>query len=383
MSAIPSLKPKEIIKAYKIRLYPNATQSQKIENTFSHSRFVYNYMLDINMQRLVLDEYKLNYNRESAVLTLLKQKYEWLQASDKFSLQNALKDQDKAFKNWFEKRAKKPKFHSKKDDYQSYRTNITNGNIAIHGRYIKLPKLKWVKFAKSQEIIGKIQNVTISRSGGKYYASVAVKTTIKPKPMPKNKRKLGIDLGLKSLAYTKNDIGEVRDIKNPKWLEKSLKNLKRKQKQLSRRQHSRCKGDTTPKSKRYLKLQKTLNKIHKRVVNQRKDFLHKLSSQIISENQAIGIEDLAVGNLMKNHKLARHITQSGWRILRSFLEYKAEWNNRELFVHNRFYPSSKLCRCGVKNKELQLSDRLWICKACGAVNNRDELAAENLIPVEH
>lgn len=382
MSAVPLpvVTSKEIIKAYKVRLYPNKKQTAQIEQTFDHARYVYNYMLATNLQRMELLEYKLSYHSESRVLTLLKESREWLSQSDKFSLQNAIKDQDRAFKNWFEKRAKKPNFHSKKDDYQSYRTNLTNGNIAISGRYVKLPKLKWIKFAKLQEIVGSIQNVTVSRRNNKYFASINVKTDIKPTSMPT--QKIGIDVGLTSLVVTKTDSGIINDIKNPKWLEKSLKNLKRKQKQLSRKQHSRTKGDTTPKSQRYIKQQKTVAKIHQRVTNQRKDFLHKLSTKIVSENQAIGIEELSVKNLMKNHKLSRHIAQSGWRIFRTLIEYKASWHNREVKVFNRFYPSSKLCRCGVKNKELSLSDRVWICKACGAVNKRDELAAENLIPVE-
>jgi putative transposase len=159
-----------------------------------------------------------------------------------------------------------------------------------------------------------------------------------------------------------------------------LRNLKRKQKQLSRKQHPRCKGDSTRKSRNFIRQQKTVAKIQARITNQRKDFLHKLSTKIISENQAVGIEDLAVGNLLKNHRLARHIAQSGWRMFRNFLEYKARWYGRKLYVHDRFYPSSRLCRCGVINRELKLSDRLWICKACGAVNSRDELAADNLRP---
>jgi len=382
MSVLPNFesKVKIITKAYKVRIYPNKTQIQQIENTFYHARYIYNYFIALNKDRMSLDEYILDYKSESRVLTLLKSEREWLKESDKFSLQNAIKDQDRAFKNWFSKRAKAPKFRSRKDEHQSYRTNLTNNNISINNRYIKLPKLKWIKFSKSQEIKGKILNVTVARKNNKYYLSIAVETEINP--MSILTQKIGIDMGLKSLAVTKTDKGEVQDIKNPKWLEKSLKNLKKKQKQLSRKQHSKRKGDTTPKSKRYLKQQRTVAKIHQRVTNQRKDHLHKLSSQIISENQAIGIEDLAVSNLMKNHKLSRHIAQSGWRMFRAFLEYKAGWHERDLTVHDRFYPSSRLCICGVKNKELVLSDRIWICKACSAVHNRDELAASNLIPME-
>jgi putative transposase len=382
MSVNESKALKTIIKAYKVRIFPCESQIEQIEKTFGASRFIYNFFLGQNKERLELDEYTLGYKRESEVLTFMKklEEYKWLSVADKFSLQNAIKDQDRAFSNFFSKRAKFPKFHSKKDNYQSYRTNFTNNNIEILDNKIKLPKLKWIKFAKSQEIKGRILNVTISRSNYKYYASIAVETEIKPKPTSVNK--CGIDLGVTSLMVIKNDKGIVEDIKNPKFLEKSLKNLKRKQKQLSRKQHSRKKGDTTPKSKNYIKKQKTVAKIQELVANQRKDMLHKLSTKIINENQVIGIEDLNVSGMLKNHKLARHIAQSGWRMFRTMLEYKAKWHNREIYVHDRWYASSKTCRCGVKNKELTLKDRVWTCKSCGSVNLRDELASENLIPTE-
>ncbi len=364
---------------YKTRIYPNRRQAGLIEKSFGCARFVYNYFLEINSERLELGEKKLRYKDESRVLTLLKKKFEWLKEPDKFALQNAIKDQDGAFDNWFAKRAGKPKFHSGKNDYQSYRTNFTNNNIEISGRYIKLPKLGWMRFAKSKELNGKILNVTISRKNRKYYIAVTMRTEVEPKPVPIH-REIGIDLGLRSFAVARADSGDTMEIENPKYLERSLKNLKRKQRQLARKRHPRHKGDKTVKSKNYLKLQRRVAKIQEKIANQRRDFLHKLSTKIVSENQAIGIEDLAVGNLLKNRKLARHIAQSGWRMFRTFLEYKAKWYGRELFVHDRFYPSSRLCGCGAVNKDLKLSDRLWICEACGTLNSRDELAAENLKP---
>lgn len=371
---------KDIIRAYRYRAYPNKAQKECLESFFGAKRHIYNHFLSLNKELLGNKEHKLNYKAESASLTLLKKELAWLSLADKFSLQNAIKDQDRAFTNFLQKRSGFPRFKSKKDNYQSYRTNLTNGNIEIKENGIKLPKVGWIHFAKSREPLGRILNVTLSRVNEKYYISITCETQIEPKSMPT--QIIGIDLGLTSLAVTKTNQGETNTIVNPKWLEKSLKNLKRKQKQLSRKQHSRKKGDATPKSKGYLKQQKTVAKIHEKVANQRKDFLHKLSTTIISENQAIGIEDLHVKGLMKNHKLSRHISQSGWRMFREMLEYKAKWHNRTLKIHDRFYPSSRLCTCGVVNKELVLSDRIWICKACGSIHRRDELAANNLIPVE-
>lgn len=382
MSINESLQLKTVVKAYKTRIYPSVSQIEQIEKSFGASRFIYNFFLNQNKERLQLDEYTLGYKRESEILTFIKKdsRFLWLNESDKFSLQNAIKDQDRAFSNFFSKRAKFPKFHSKKDSYQSYRTNFTNSNIELKDNQIKLPKLKWIRFAKSKEIVGKILNVTISRKNSKYYIAVAYETQIKPMSIVKNR--CGIDLGLTSLMVIKNDKGFVENISNPKWLEASLKNLKRKQRQLSKKQHSRAKGDITPKSKNYLKKQKTVAKIQEKVTNQRKDLLHKLSTKIISENQTIGIEDLNVSGMLKNPKLSRHIAQSGWRMFRTMLEYKAKWNDRTIYVHNRFYPSSKTCRCGVINNNLTLNNRIWICKACGSINSRDELASENLIPSE-
>lgn len=371
---------KTIIKSYKTRIYPTPSQIQQIENNFGASRFIYNIFLHFNSDRLSLNEFTLSYNRSSQILTFIKKdpRYLWLNDFDKFSLQNSIKDQLCAFNNFFAKRSKFPKFHSKKDNYQSYRTNFTNNNISLDNNFIKLPKLKLVKFAKSKDITGKILSVTVSRKNSKYYISINYETTIIPKPLSHNS--CGIDLGLKSLIVIKNDKGFVETIVNPKFLEKSLKNLKRKQKQLSKKQHKRFKDDSTTKSNNYLKKQKIVSKIQEKVTNQRKDLLHKLSSKIISENQTIGLEDLNVSGMMKNSKLARHIAQSGWRMFRTMLEYKAKWNNREIYIHNRFYASSKTCLCGVKNNELKLKDRIWECKSCGRINERDELAAENLIP---
>lgn len=373
---------KNIIKGYRTRLYPNKTQIQQIEETFGATRFVFNFFLAQNTERLSFDEFVLNYQRESKILTLMKQdeRYSWLKNSDKFSLQNALKDQDVSFKRFFSKIAKYPNFRSKKDSYQSYRTNYTKNNIEIKDNKIKLPKLKWMRFAKSLDIQGKILNVTISRKNEKYYLSITYETEISPKFIPNNK--CGIDLGLLSLMVIKNDKGVVENINNPRWLDKSLIKLKKQQRQLERKESLKTKKGECFKSKNYLKKQKMVAKIQEKIANQRKDLLHKLSTKIISENQAIGVEDLNVSGMIKNKKLSRHIAQVGWRQFREMLKYKSDWHSRELVVHNRFYPSSRLCKCGVINNELKMSERIWTCTACGSVNSRDELAAENLIPKE-
>lgn len=380
MSAIPKVSAKKVISSYKTRIYPNAMQRQQIEKTFGAKRRVYNYFIETNLERMDLNEYTLPYKRESRVLTLLKERDAWLKEADKFALQNAIKDQDAAFAKWFAKQGGKPHWKSKKDDHQTYRTNYTNNNIELIAKRIKLPKLKWIRFAKSKEITGKILNVTISRKADKYYISINMESSIDV--YPDTERSVGIDVGLKSLAVIKNDQGAVQTIEHPKWLEKSMRNLKKKQRQLSRKQHSRTKGDTTTKSKRYIKQQRTVNKIQQHIANQRKDFLHKLTTQLVRENQAVGIEDLAVSNMMKNSRLSRHIAQSGWRMFRTFISYKCEWHDRKVVVHDRYYPSSKTCTCGTINSALKLSDRLWQCRACGAVHDRDELAASNLNPCQ-
>ena len=360
-------------KAFKFRLYPDDNQKIILEKTFGSCRFVYNNYLTKRIELYKTEQKSMNYNACSADLTILKKEKEWLKEIDKFALQNSLKDLEQAYQNFFRevKKGNKdqgfPKFKSKHNHEYSYRTSLTNNNIRIEGNLIKLPKLGLVKFAKSREIQGRILNCTITKTcSGKYFVSVCC-TDVEIERFENNSNIIGIDLGLKEFAITSE--GEIID--NPKYLSKLEKKLKRAQRKLSKKK----KG-----SKNRNKARIKLNIVHEKITNQRNDFLQKLSTRLIKENQIICLEDLAVKNMVKNHKLAKAINDVSWSEFVTMLQYKSLWHDRIIQKVDRFYPSSQLCNvCGYKNVEVKdLNIREWICPECGSNHNRDVNAAINI-----
>lgn len=351
-----------MFRAFKYRIYPTKEQTILIHKHIGCSRYVYNLALET--KTYAYKEFNHSYSANKLITQLpdLKRELAWLKEVNSQTLQASIRNLDDAFIGFFKHGKGFPKFKSRNNDVKSF--HIPQ-NIEIKDNRVFVPKFlkKGIKVVLHRNYEGKIKNATISEHCGKYFISLTceVDDVLEPKPIKNRTDITGIDVGLKDFIVTSNGI----KISAPKYYRKEESKLKYIQ-----RKYSKYKGKRTKKK---LALQ------HQKVANLRKDFLHKVSHQLVSENHALAIENLNVKGMMKNRKLSKSIGDAGWGMFRQMLTYKSEFSSKHLLVIGRFEPSSKTCNCcGHKNSELELKDRHWICSGCGSNNDRDKNASLNI-----
>ena len=355
---------KVIHKSYKFKIDPNNEQKELLAKHFGACRFVFNRYLNSRKETYLEEKKSLNYYDNANNLTKLKKEEEfiWLNEINSQSLQSSLRNLDTAYNNFFRKQSRFPRFKSKFDK-QSF---TIPQSVYIEDGKLQIPKFKkGIEINIHREIEGKILFATISKSTtGKYY--VGITCEVEHVPFEKTNSKVGIDTGIKDLVI----LSDSKVYENIKTLKTNLKKLKYNQRQLSKK----VKGSNSR-----LKQKSKLATIHEKVTNIRKDYLHKVSTEIIKNHDVICIEDLAVKNMMKNHKLAQAFSDVSLGTFYTMLEYKANWNDKTIVRIDRFFPSSKTCNvCNYINQDLTLKDREWTCKSCNTVHDRDFNASINI-----
>ena len=367
-----------INKTYKFRLYPNELQKEIINKTLGCTRLIYNYYL--NKKQTLYEEKKQNiscYECIKDIPNLYKEK-PYLKEIDSMSLRCAIFDLDNAYAKFFKEKIGYPKYKSKYKK-NSYRTNMIkstykdklyeNIKIDLINRTITLPKLKNIKirgYRNLKEINGRIINATITKEkDNRYYVSLAVEEPIITPTFIPN-RIIGLDLGIKDLVIT----SDYTKYENEKIIEKYEKRIKQKQRRLSKKE----KG-----SHNYYKLKIEIAKLYRKIKNTRKYIIHKITKQIIKNNDIIVTETLKIKNMIKKHHLAKSLTDASLSEIIRQLEYKSNWNNKKLYKIDTYYPSSQICsKCGYKNNKIKdLNIRKYTCPNCHSELDRDYNAAEN------
>ncbi|MGX7063710.1 IS200/IS605 family element RNA-guided endonuclease TnpB [Enterococcus cecorum] len=369
----------ERLKAYKFRIYPTEEQEIFFAKTFGCVRKVYNLML--NDRKKAYEEVKNDPSKKMTFPTPAKYKKEFpfLKEVDSLALANAQLHLDKAYKNFFRNKSVGfPRFKSKKNPVQSYTTNNQNGTVAlIDNKFIKVPKLKsLIRIKLHRQPKGMIKSATISRrASGKYYISLLCKEEINE--LPKTNSAIGIDLGITNFAI----LSDGQKIDNNRFTSKMEKKLKREQRKLSKRALlAKNKGIPLSEAKNYQKQKRKVARLHEKVMNQRTDFLNKLSTEIIKNHDIICIEDLNVKGMLRNHKLARSISDVSWSSFVAKLQYKADWYGRKIIKVDQWFPSSQICsECGHKDGKKPLDIREWTCPICYTHHDRDINASINIL----
>lgn len=359
--------------SYKFRIYPTPEQEDLILRTFGCCRFVYNYFLAERMaQYKTTGTYPTRFQQDKS-LTGLKKERRWLKEVDSTALQCSVKSLDAAYNNFL--RGVKhgsvsgyPRFKSKRKGRQSYTSKCVNQNIKIFDGFVQLPKLGLVQCRISRPVKGRVISATVSRnSSGRYFVALCC-TDVEFEHLPAAGKSVGLDMGLKTFVTGSDGVQYA----NQKYFTKNKRKMARLQRQVSRK---------TRGSHRMQKAKLKLARFCEKLCNQRLDAVHKLSTHFVRNYDVIAIEDLDVFSMIRNTNLTREILDTSWYELRRQLSYKSDWYGRNLVVIDRFFPSSQLCSCcgarwsGVKD----LSVRKWTCPSCGAVHDRDENAAKNIL----
>lgn len=355
---------KQIFRTYKFRLKPNAKQRELLAKHFGCARFVYNHFLEERQTEYKETGKSSNYYKQAAKLTELKNgDCEWLKEVNSQTLQIALKNLDTAYKNFFKLHRGFPKFKSKK----SKNSFSVPQNCSVDEWKIYIPKFReGIAYFKDRKVKGLVRSMSLSLTPtGKYFVSIL--TEEQYEPLAKTNKSVGIDLGLKNFVITSEGV----KYKNNRVLNMYQNQLKAAQKHLSRKQ----KGSNNFERQRV-----KVARLFEKVSNTRTDYLHKVSLDLVRNYDIICIEDLNIKGMMKNHRLARQISDVAWGEFIRMLTYKAEINDKKVVKIDRYYPSSKTCHtCGYVNADLKLSDREWICPDCGSVIDRDTNAAMNIL----
>ena len=362
-----------MLKAFKYRMCPTAPQAEKINQNIGCARFAYNIMLDAKIKHY-------EQHKETLYITpaSFKDDYPFLKDADSLALSNAQLNLEKAFNKFFDNKTGYPKFKAKQKCRWSYTTNNQRNkknpekdSIRFDGNRIKLPKVGYVKIVEHRPHEGMIKSVVVSKErSGEYYASVLCE--VEPSQvLPVTNKVIGIDLGLHDIIVC----SDGQRVEAPKHFRKAEKQLAKRQRVFSRTQ----KG-----SNEHEKARLKVARCHQKIKNQRNDFLQKLSTKLIRENQVICLEDLSVKGMERNHKLAKSVIDASFSKFVSMLEYKAEWYGRKVIKIDRFYPSTQLCNgCGYRNESIKglsgLKFREWVCPECGEVHDRDLNAARNIL----
>lgn len=363
-----------ILRTYKYRLYPNKKQQRYFTKCFGGTRFIYNQML--HNKKEIYEKYKDDpetlKNIKPRIYTSYKHEHEWLKEVDNYALANAQIDLMTAYNRFYRGISKFPKFKSKKNRRNSYKTNNQGDNIRIENNKVNLPKIKFVRLKYHRPIKGKIRSCVISMvSSGKYYISILTEEI--PDKHNKTDAIVGVDLGIKDFVVMTNNLGSSIKIKSPRFLIESEKELVKQSRALSRKKTG---------GSNFHKARIKLSKIHEKIANQRKDFLHKLSCKITNENQVIVIESLKLSDIQKNRMLSKAVSDASWYEFARQLEYKSKWKERRLVKADQWYPSSQTCsNCGNIEGKKPLNIRHWKCSDCGAIHDRDINASINLLKI--